>query len=313
MTAGPSAPSTAPAVELAVAVLPGRSDTAALSATVVDVATRCVQQLTGSPEPVTLNRRSGRRPWARQGARRVHLSISHTRGAVLAAASTHPVGVDVETCRALKAATGVRATLSAVGLEPGPGRSPRPDTAPGHDGPHCAEITDWCHLEAALKALGTGLALPLRRLGFDQGVVCLDGRCTRLRTHAVPLGAGLHAAVVSPSRTVPAPHRTAPSLAREPGATLARITTTQEVVMPGTLEREELRQLVADTIDLDVAEVTDEASFVDDLDVDSLMALEVMMVLERHYGVKLKEDRLADVTSLQAAYSLLEEELGKAS
>lgn len=80
-----------------------------------------------------------------------------------------------------------------------------------------------------------------------------------------------------------------------------------------TLDKEELRQVVADTIDQDVDAVTDTASFVDDLDVDSLMALEVVIVLERRYGVKLKEERLSEVTSLQAAYDLVTEELAAAS
>lgn len=83
--------------------------------------------------------------------------------------------------------------------------------------------------------------------------------------------------------------------------------------MAAVLDKEELRNLVADTIDQDVEDVTDDASFVDDLDVDSLMALEVTMVLERRYKVKLKEERLPEVTSLQAAYDLLSDELKTAS
>ena len=75
------------------------------------------------------------------------------------------------------------------------------------------------------------------------------------------------------------------------------------------IDREELRTLVAETLDLDVAEVTDEADFVTDLDVDSLMALEVMVVLERRYQVKLDEKRLAEITSLSRAQSLLAEAL----
>lgn len=78
-----------------------------------------------------------------------------------------------------------------------------------------------------------------------------------------------------------------------------------------TIDREELRTLVAETLDLDVTEVTDEADFVTDLDVDSLMALEVMVVLERRYQVKLDEKRLAEITSLSRAQSLLAEALDR--
>lgn len=81
--------------------------------------------------------------------------------------------------------------------------------------------------------------------------------------------------------------------------------------MTTTINREELRTLVAETLDLDVTEVTDSADFVNELDVDSLMALEVMVVLERRYAVKLDEKRLAEITSLENAHRLLAEALDK--
>ncbi|ORT59085.1 acyl carrier protein [Streptomyces sp. CB03238] len=75
------------------------------------------------------------------------------------------------------------------------------------------------------------------------------------------------------------------------------------------LEKENLRQTVADVLDVEVAELTDEAHFVTDLGVDSLMALEVMVVLEKKYGVKLGESELKEVTCLQKAYDLLDAKL----
>lgn len=75
------------------------------------------------------------------------------------------------------------------------------------------------------------------------------------------------------------------------------------------LDKEELRQTIADVLDADVSEVTDEAHFVKDLEVDSLMALEVMVVLEKKYDVKLAESELKEITCLQRAYDLLAEKL----
>jgi acyl carrier protein len=77
------------------------------------------------------------------------------------------------------------------------------------------------------------------------------------------------------------------------------------------LDREELRQIVADVLDVPVKDVTDDAHFADELQVDSLMALEVMVVLERRYRVKLEESRLREVTSLSRAYDMLAEKLGR--
>ncbi|WP_141206141.1 acyl carrier protein [Streptomyces griseorubiginosus] len=75
------------------------------------------------------------------------------------------------------------------------------------------------------------------------------------------------------------------------------------------LDKEELRVLVAEILDLDAAEVTDEAHFVDDLDVDSLMALEITVRLEREYAVKMAESELVAITSLQGTYELLDSKL----
>ncbi|WP_406200641.1 acyl carrier protein [Kitasatospora sp. NBC_01560] len=71
------------------------------------------------------------------------------------------------------------------------------------------------------------------------------------------------------------------------------------------LDKEELRAVVAQVLDVDTAEVTDDARFVDDLEVDSLMALEVVVVLEKTYGVKLPESDLKRITTLQNAHDVL--------
>lgn len=78
------------------------------------------------------------------------------------------------------------------------------------------------------------------------------------------------------------------------------------------VDKEELRAAVATTLDVDVSEVTDHAHFVEDLEVDSLMALEIAVNLEKKYGVKIGEDDLADVTTLDRTHALLEELLRKA-
>ncbi|MFI0370696.1 acyl carrier protein [Actinomadura sp. 1N219] len=73
-----------------------------------------------------------------------------------------------------------------------------------------------------------------------------------------------------------------------------------------TLDKEELRGLIAEVLDLPVAEVTDEAHFLDDLDVDSLMALEIMVRLEKAYGLRLEETELESITTLAGTYDLLD-------
>lgn len=71
------------------------------------------------------------------------------------------------------------------------------------------------------------------------------------------------------------------------------------------LDKEELRFLIADILALDVEEVTDDADFVQDLEVDSLMALSIVFRLERQYGVKLEESDLKQVSSLVQVLQLI--------
>jgi acyl carrier protein len=71
------------------------------------------------------------------------------------------------------------------------------------------------------------------------------------------------------------------------------------------LDKEELRAFVADVLDVDEEDVTDDADFVKTLGVDSLMALEVMVVLEKKYSVKLEEREMKEVTCLRKVYDLL--------
>ncbi len=75
------------------------------------------------------------------------------------------------------------------------------------------------------------------------------------------------------------------------------------------LDKDSLRRTVAEVLDVDVSDVTDEANFMDELEVDSLMTLEVVVVLEKRYGVKFAEAELRQVASLQQAYDLLAEKL----
>ena len=71
------------------------------------------------------------------------------------------------------------------------------------------------------------------------------------------------------------------------------------------IDRDELRGLVAEVLDVEEESVTDGAHFTEDLGVDSLMALEVMVVLEKAYQVKLDESQLKEMTSLAQVYDLL--------
>ncbi|MFI0821511.1 acyl carrier protein [Streptomyces sp. NPDC021098] len=77
------------------------------------------------------------------------------------------------------------------------------------------------------------------------------------------------------------------------------------------LDLDELRTFVAEVLDVEEEEVTDEADFVKDLGVDSLMALEVMVELEKKYAVKLEEREMKSITTLRKVHDLLAAKLEK--
>ncbi|MBB5803789.1 acyl carrier protein [Saccharothrix ecbatanensis] len=72
-------------------------------------------------------------------------------------------------------------------------------------------------------------------------------------------------------------------------------------------DAEDLRELIADILELPVAEVTDDAHFIDELEVDSLSAMHIVINLEKRYGIKVTDeefkavDSFADVRELVAA------------
>lgn len=75
------------------------------------------------------------------------------------------------------------------------------------------------------------------------------------------------------------------------------------------VDTEELRSLVADALELPAEEVTDEAHFVDDLQVDSLMALEIVVNLEKKYGIKVAESDFKQVSTLLHVRALVDSKL----
>jgi acyl carrier protein len=78
--------------------------------------------------------------------------------------------------------------------------------------------------------------------------------------------------------------------------------------MPGLEETKvpaELRALVADVMDVEADSFDDEAHFMEDLGVDSLMAMEIMVALEKRYRVKFNEPELRRITCLRNVHELL--------
>ncbi|MGW7272433.1 acyl carrier protein [Streptomyces sp. NPDC054864] len=71
------------------------------------------------------------------------------------------------------------------------------------------------------------------------------------------------------------------------------------------LDKEALRELVADALDVDLDELTDDANYTEDLGVDSLMGLEILVQLEKKFGVKISEEEFGQITNFGQTHALL--------
>ena len=69
--------------------------------------------------------------------------------------------------------------------------------------------------------------------------------------------------------------------------------------------REGLASILEEVADVAPADVTDEKSFVDDLDVDSLSMVEVAMAAEEKFGVKIPDDELPKLKTVGDAVTYI--------
>lgn len=73
---------------------------------------------------------------------------------------------------------------------------------------------------------------------------------------------------------------------------------------------EELRELIAEVLELEPEEITETGSFVDDYDADSLRAIEILARIEKKYKVEVPQEELAKMENLLAVYETVKARLG---
>ena len=71
-----------------------------------------------------------------------------------------------------------------------------------------------------------------------------------------------------------------------------------------------LASILEEVADVPTADVSDEKSFTDDLDVDSLSMVEVAMAAEEKFGVKIPDDELPKLKTVGDAVSYIESNAG---
>ncbi len=69
---------------------------------------------------------------------------------------------------------------------------------------------------------------------------------------------------------------------------------------------EQVKEIIADKLGVDVAEVTEEKKFTDDLGADSLDTVELIMALEEKFDVKIPDDEAEKIQTVGDAISYIE-------
>ena len=70
--------------------------------------------------------------------------------------------------------------------------------------------------------------------------------------------------------------------------------------------REKVKQIIVEQLGVDEAEVTDTASFVDDLGADSLDQVELVMALEEAFGVEIPDEDAEKIATVKSAIDYIE-------
>lgn len=75
-----------------------------------------------------------------------------------------------------------------------------------------------------------------------------------------------------------------------------------------TLENE-LREIISRITEIDPATIKLESKFVEDLGMDSMMALEILAAMEKKYKIQIPEEKLGSLTNLKEAIKLTKDYL----
>ena len=80
--------------------------------------------------------------------------------------------------------------------------------------------------------------------------------------------------------------------------------------MPDTIVQqrmEDIREIVAEVLELEPEEVSDTSLFMEDHDADSLRAIEILARLEKKYDVEIPQSELPKMVNMTEVYAVLSE------
>jgi len=69
--------------------------------------------------------------------------------------------------------------------------------------------------------------------------------------------------------------------------------------------REEIREIVATILEVDVERISLTSHFWDELDADSLQGIEILSALERRFHITIEQSLLTDMRDVQSTYEVV--------
>ncbi|MGV9270956.1 acyl carrier protein [Kitasatospora sp. NPDC003701] len=73
---------------------------------------------------------------------------------------------------------------------------------------------------------------------------------------------------------------------------------------------DELRDLIAEVLEIEPEEITETGSFVEEYEADSLRAIEILARIEKKYKVEIPQEELARMENLLAVYETVKTRVG---
>ena len=69
---------------------------------------------------------------------------------------------------------------------------------------------------------------------------------------------------------------------------------------------DKIKNLIAEQLYIDASEINEESKFIDDLGADSLDIVQMLIAMEKEFGVSFEDDEIAEIKTVRDAVSLIE-------
>jgi acyl carrier protein len=77
------------------------------------------------------------------------------------------------------------------------------------------------------------------------------------------------------------------------------------------IDQEKFKEIIVDRLGVDPNEITNDASFIDDLGADSLDTVELIMAFEEEFGLEIPDEDAEKLTNVGAALDYLQKRLAE--